>query len=297
MSDFHQPTHRRSRRTIGAALLALACGLATTVPGAAQRRMPAVGSVDTDVSSLPEELQDVGFDQRLGEDVPLQLEVRDELGNTVQLGSLFAGKPVILVPAYYECPMLCTMVINDLTSALRVVPLKPGADFEVVIYSIDPDETPKMALTAKNTAVGRYDGGDGAGWHFLTASQESIDQLSEAIGFHYYYDEKSDEFAHTAGILVLTPAGKIARYFFGLEYPPRELRLAMVEAADEKIGSMADKLLLFCFQWNPSTGRYSAVTLNIVRLGGAVTLLGVLLMVAWLIWRERRQNKPSLGTT
>ena len=259
--------------------------------------MPSVGSVDTKQGALPEELRDVGFEQRLGETVPLQLKVRDEQGNDVQLATLFANKPVILVPAYYECPMLCTMVINDLTSALRVVPLKPGTDFEVVIYSINPEETTEMALSAKNTAVGRYDGGDGTGWHFLTASQESIDQLSEAIGFHYYYDEKSGEYAHTAGILVLTPAGKIARYFFGLEYPPRELRLAMVEAADERIGSLADQLLLFCFQWNPSTGRYSALTLNIVRLGGALTLAGILLMVALLFRRERKHNPHSLGTT
>ena len=290
-------SRRRTRRLVVAGLLALATTFPSAPPCEAQARMPSVGSVDTQQGALPEELREVGFEQRLGETVPLQLGVRDEQGNSVQLGSLFADKPVILVPAYYECPMLCTMVINDLTSALRVVPLKPGTDFEVIVYSINPDETPKMALTTKNTTVARYDGGDGEGWHFLTASQESIDQLSEAIGFHYYYDEKSGEYAHTAGILVITPDGKIARYFFGLQYPPRELRLAMVEAADEKIGSLADKLLLFCFQWNPSTGRYSAVTLKIIRLGGALTLAGILLMVTFLIRRERKHNQPALGTT
>ncbi len=286
-----------SHRLTRASLLALAAALATTVPSAAQSRTPSVGSIDTKVGALPEELQEVGFTQRLGESIPFDLEVRDEQGESVQLGSYFVDKPVILVPAYYECPMLCTMVINDLTSALRVVPLKPGTDFEVIIYSINPDETPKLALTTKNTTVARYDGGDGVGWHFLTASQESIDGLSEAIGFRYYFDEKSGEYAHTAGILVLTPDGKIARYFFGLQYPPRELRLAMVEAADEKIGSLADKLLLFCFRWNPSTGRYSAVTLNIVRLGGALTLAAILLMVVFLSRRGRKHNQPSLGTT
>ncbi len=287
----------RIRRSATIALLSLAGALPIALPCWAQARMPAVGSVDSQGGALPEELKEVGFEQRLGAQVPLNIEMRDAQGNSVQLGTLFAHKPVILVPAYFECPMLCSMVMNDLTSALRVIPLKPGEEFEVVSYSIDPDETPAMALTAKNTAVGRYDGGNGEGWHFLTASQEAIDQLSEAIGFHYQYDEKSDEYAHTAGILVLTPEGKIARYFFGLEYPPRELRLAMVEAADEKIGSLADKLLLYCFHWDPSSGRYSAVTLNIVRLGGAVTLAGIVFMVALMSWRERHRNRPSLETT
>jgi protein SCO1/2 len=254
-----------------ALLAAVACGSAAPAHAAEGDTRPPV-------------LRDVGIDQRLGEQVPLDLRFRDESGNAAPLRDLFRGKPVILALAYYECPMLCTLVLNGLTSALRALPFDAGEEFDVLTVSIDPRDTPDLAAAKKEKYVGEYRRpGAAAAWHFLTGDEEAIRALAESVGFRYAVDPQSGEIAHAAGIMVLTPAGRIARYFYGVEFAPRDLRLGLVEAAGEKIGSPVDQLLLYCFRYDPSTGRYSAAVMNIVRLAGAATVLGLgsFMLVMW----------------
>lgn len=236
----------------------------------------------------PPALGGVGIEQRLDEQVPLDLEFRDETGKPVRLGELFRGRPVILALAYYECPMLCTLVLNGLTSALRALPFDTGAQFDVLTVSFDPRETAALAAAKKETYLADYRRpGAAEGWHFLTGDEAAIRALTQAVGFRYTFDPESGEFAHAAGIMVLTPAGRIARYFYGVEFAPRDLRLALVEAADGRIGSPVDQLLLYCYRYDPSTGRYSAAVMNIVRLAGAATVLGLgSFMLA--MWRRER---------
>jgi protein SCO1/2 len=239
---------------------------------------------------VPPQLQGVRIDQKLGEPVPLDLTFRDERGVTVRLGEYFGRRPVILVLAYYRCPMLCTQVLNGLVHALWEVGLEMGADFEVVTVSFDPRETPELAAAKKKAYLKRYrqPGGE-EGWHFLTGEEPAIRRLTEAVGFHYRYDAANDQFAHASGIMVLTPRGKIARYFYGINYSPRDLRLGLVEASDNKIGSLADQFLLACFHYDPTTGKYGLAVMNLVRLGGVLTLLalGVFYVVQWR--RSRRK--------
>jgi protein SCO1 len=240
---------------------------------------------------LPAILRDVGIDQRLNEQVPLDLVFRDEAGRTVRLGDYFDGKPVILVLAYYRCPMLCNQVLNGLVDGLRGVPLEMGEQFRVVTVSFDAREKPEFA-----GSYGR--GGSAAGWHFLTGEQESIDRLTRAVGFRYVYDATQDQFAHGSGIMVLTPEGKIARYIYGVRFPPRDLRLALVEASSGKIGSPVDQVLLLCFQYDSATGKYTLTVMNLVRLGGILTLLivGTYLGQGWFRdWRKRRKTQSTGG--
>lgn len=248
-------------------------------------------------SALPKELAEVGFDQRLGASVPLDLAFVDETGKGVRLGDFFGQRPVLLVPVYYDCPMLCTQVLNTLVEGLKAVPFLPGKEYEVVAVSFDPSNTVEDALLTKNTVLGRFGHRDAAGgWHFLVGSPESIRRFTEAIGFRFKKLENSSDFAHTAGVVLATPQGKLARYFFGLDYPGRDLRLAMVDASEERIGSVVDHVFLYCFRYDPTTGKYTALTLNIVRLAGALTvaLLAVSLFIT--VSRERRRNRTSLGT-
>lgn len=239
--------------------------------------------------ALPGALEKVGFDQRLGETVPAALEFTDHAGRAVTLGDYLGERPVLVVPVYYGCPMLCGLVLNGLTQTLRTLDFTPGREFGVVVVSFDPDETPAEAAESRAAFLRRYGRPEGdPGWAFLTGSAASISGLTEAIGFRYRYDETAGEFAHAAGLAVLTPDGRIARYFFGVEYPPRHLRLALVEAADERIGSLADQIFLYCFRYDPTTGRYSAVTMNLVRIGGVATLLALGLFVTLSLRREHR---------
>jgi protein SCO1/2 len=247
-------------------------------------------------AQLPRSLQGVGFDQRLNESVPLDAVFRDEEGQSVQLGDYFGGKPVILVLAYYKCPMLCTQVLNGLVQALLDVPLEIGKDFSVVTVSFDPRETPELAAAKKKTYLERY-GRPGAetGWHFLTGEQESITCLTEAVGFHYRYDAKNDQFAHASGIMILTPHGKIARYFYDVSYSPRDLRLGLVEASENKVGSPVDRVLLFCFHYDPQEGKYGAAVMNFLRLGGVLTILAIGgLMV--VLWRQERRKARLIAS-
>jgi protein SCO1/2 len=243
--------------------------------------------------SLPPVLRPVGFDQRLDEQVPLDLEFRDEAGRAVRLGDCFGGKPVILVLAYFKCPMLCTEVLNGLVRALLDLPLEIGKDFRVVTVSFDPRETPEMAAAKKKTYLERFARpGAEAGWHFLTGEERAIRRLTEAVGFRYVYDPKNDQFAHASGIVVLTPAGKVSRYFYDIRYSPRDLRLGLVEASAGRIGSPVDRILLYCFHYDPLEGKYGPAVMNFVRLGGVLTLLALGTFMAVLWRRERKAPSP-----
>ena len=245
---------------------------------------------------LPGPLTEVGFDQRLGESVPLELSFTDERGRPVLLGDLFGERPVLLALVYFDCPMLCTLVLNGLTSAVRALDFEPGQEFDIVVVSFDERETPEQARASKAIYLERYGRPDtSSAWHFLTGESESIRRLTEAVGFRYVYDAAADQFAHAAGILALTPEGRVARYFYGIEYAPRDLRLGLVEAADGRIGSVVDQVLLYCFHYDPVVGRYSAAAMNLLRLAAAVTLLalGGFLLVQWR--RERRRQPAGAG--
>jgi protein SCO1/2 len=249
-------------------------------------------------SELPPILREVGIDQRLNEQVPLSILFRDEAGQTVTLADYFQGRPAILVLAYYRCPMLCTQVLNGLTFGLRGISFNAGDEFQVVIVSFDERESPELAAAKKASYVHAY-GRPGAekGWHFLTGAQSSIDQLTRAVGFRYRYDPKQDQFAHASGIFLLTAQGKIARYLFGIKFAPTDLRLGLIEASENRIGSPIDQLsLLFCYHYYPSIGQYTVRVLNLVRLGGVITVV-VLVTSLFMAWRrERRKARKALVT-
>jgi protein SCO1 len=245
-------------------------------------------------SALPPQLKNVGFDQRLDEQVPLDLHFKDETGRDVKLGDYFHGKPVILVLAYYRCPMLCTMVLNGLVQGMLEMNFNVGREFEVVTVSFDPREKPPLAAEKKAMYLTRY-GRPGAaeGWHFLTGEEDAIQKLTQAVGFRYRYDPASDQFAHATGIMVLTPEGKISRYFYDVRYSGRDLRLALVEASANKIGSPVDQVLLFCFHYDPTAGKYGVAIMNFVRLGGVFTVIGLFAMFAFLRRGEKRRRRAS----
>jgi protein SCO1/2 len=225
-------------------------------------------------SVMPPQLRGVGIDQRLDNQVPLNLKFRDETGQPVTLGSYFGKKPVILSLVYYTCPMLCTMAENGLLNALRDVKFNIGEQYQVVTVSIDPTETPEMAMGKKAVYVGLY-GRPAAkqGWHFLVGDEPDIRALAQAVGFHYNYIPETKQFAHATGIVVLTPQGKVSRYFYGIQYPARDIRLALVEASSEKIGNPVDVVLLYCCQYDPHTGKYGMVVAHVLKIAGVITLL------------------------
>jgi protein SCO1/2 len=222
----------------------------------------------------PPGLKNVGIEQHLNQQIPPDLSFRDETGKPVRLGGFFGHRPMILSLVYYKCPMLCGEVLSGLTSALKPMKFDIGKDFDVLTVSFDPHETPQDATESKAKWLKRY-GRPGAeqGWHFLTGPQDSITALTKAAGFSYDYNEKSGQFAHATAILVLTPEGKIAQYYYGVEFPPKDLRLAMVQASQNRIGSLVDQILLYCYHYDPSAGKYSVVILRVLRLAGIATLL------------------------
>jgi len=222
----------------------------------------------------PPGLKNVGIEQHLNEQIPPELIFRDENGNQVRLADYFGKKPMILNLVYYQCPMLCGEVLSGLESALRVLKFDVGNQFDVLTVSFDPRETPAMATAKKAEFLKRY-GRPGAtqGWHFLTGPQQSIHALTKAAGFQYEYDANSGQFAHTTAIMVLTPEGRIAQYYYGVEYAPKDLRLGLIQASQNKIGNLADQVLLYCYHYDPATGKYGAVVMRILRLAGAATIL------------------------
>jgi protein SCO1 len=240
-------------------------------------------------TGLPLALQDVGIDQKLKAQIPLNLEFSDESGKKVKLEKYFCKRPVILSLAYYDCPMLCTYVLNGLVRSLKPLSFNVGEQFEVLTVSFDPKETSRLAAEKKLMYLKEYGRLNAEnGWHFLTGDVESIRQLTSSVGFKYKYDPKDGQFAHASGIMVVTPEGKLARYFYGIEYSSRDIRLALIEASQNKIGSRVDQLLLFCFQYDPTTGKYSAYATNIVRLGGVLTVLALGFFVITSLRKEKR---------
>jgi protein SCO1 len=237
-------------------------------------------------------LMSVGIDQRLGEQVPLDLEFRDEEGQTVRLADLMQGRPVVLSLVYYQCPMLCGEVLNGLLKSSQAVPFVIGKDYDVLTVSFDPRETPQLAAHKKAAFVKRYRRpGAEQGWHFLVGDQTPIERLAASVGFRYQFDKASNQFAHGAGIVVLTPEGKVSRYFYGIDYPPTSLRLALVESAAHKIGSPVDQFLLLCFHYDPLTGRYGLAISRLLTWSGIATLLVLGTFLALMIRRERRMPR------
>jgi protein SCO1/2 len=241
-------------------------------------------------AALPAPLREIGFDQHLDEKLPLDLEFTDEQGRLVTLGDYFGERPVVLTFVYYDCPMLCSLVLNAMASSLNALSLDASKDFEVVAISFDPRETPALAAERKRVLLERYDRPAAAdGWHLLIGGQASIEQLTKAAGFRYTWDEATKQFAHPSGIMVVTPDGRLARYLFGLEYGPRDLRLALVDASSGRIGSAVDSLLLYCFHYDPATGRYGFLVMRAVRIAGAATVLLIGTFITVMVRRERRQ--------
>ncbi len=267
--------------------------LALAAPVFAQQRE----DVGVPASATPPGLEGVGIDQRLDEQIPLDLAFRDEAGRSVRLGDFFGKRPVLLALVYYDCPMLCTQVLNGLVSAVNVLSFDAGREFDVVAVSFDPREKPADASAKKTAYLSRYKHpGAEAGWHFLTGDAPAIAALTKAAGFRYRYDAEKDQFAHASALFVLTPAGKISRLFFGIEYAPRDLRLGLIEAAGSRIGTPVDAVLLYCFHYDPKSGRYGAAIMNIVRLGGAATVLALALSI-WLFSRKGRRMKATARGT
>jgi protein SCO1/2 len=234
-------------------------------------------------SGLPKALDGVGIDQKLNEQLPLDLTFKDENGVSVKLGDYFGKKPVVLSLVYYQCPMLCNQVLNGMVTAFKVMNFKAGQEFEVVTVSFDPHETPALAAAKKTTYVNYLPAdrraGAAASWHFLTGDEANIKKITDAVGFRYHWDEPTKQFVHASGIFVTTPEGKLARYFYGIEYAPRDLRLGLIEAADNKIGSPVDQLLLYCYHYDPADGRYGFGVMRAMKIGGVITVIAIVVML------------------
>ena len=243
----------------------------------------------------PPGLKDVGIEQRLNEQIPPDLTFRDETGKPVKLADYFGNKPLILNLVYYKCPMLCSEVLAGLTSAMKGMKFSVGKDFDVLTISFDPRETPQDATESKAEYLKRYGrAGAADGWHFLTGPQESITALTKAAGFQYHFDEKTGQFAHSTAIVVLTPQGKIAQYYYGVEFPPGDLRLAMVQASHNKIGSLTDQILLYCYHYDVAAGKYNLVIFRVLRLAGVATMV---FLGGFMIMMFRRDHSKGAERT
>lgn len=266
-------------RVIAAALFLLAA-----IPAASQDFLSADGP-------LKDLKKRVGIEQRLNEQIPLDLVFTDEDGRRLPLRRFFHGKPVIFVPVYFDCPMLCTMVLDGVTNTLTNLRFSAGHEFEVVTFSFDPKDTPAKAHAKKDTYVKRY-GRPGAsgGWHFLTGDEASIKKLTDALGFRYEYDPKTQQYAHGAAIMVATPDGKVSRYFYGIGYDAKDLRLGLVDASQNRIGSLSDQIMLLCYSYDAGTGKYAVMAMGAVRIGGVVTLLIVGGFITFMLLHERKRR-------
>ena len=244
----------------------------------------------------PPGLKNVGILQNLNQQIPPDLMFTDDMGRAVRLGDYFGKRPVILNLVYYNCPMLCNEVLSGLENSLRMMTFDAGKEFEVLTVSFDPRETPEMAAQKKSVFLKRYKRPAAEqGWHFLVGRQDAIDALTKAAGFQYEYDEPTKQFAHTSAIMILTPEGKIAQYYYGIEYPPKDLRLGLVEAGQGKIGSVVDQLLLYCYHYDPEKGKYSAIVMRIVRLAGVATMLLLGTLIFLMVRRGPAHGVPGVG--
>lgn len=258
----------------------------------------AAGELGPRTDNKPLEIyKEVGIDQKLDQQLPLDLTFRDERGATVTLGQYFGKKPVVLTLVYYGCPMLCTQVLNGLTNTLKTIPFVAGREYDIVTVSFDPTEGPELAAKKKDNYLKQYKHPEAEqGWHFLTGDSANIRKLTSAAGFRYVWDDKLKQFAHAAGIMIVTPQGKLSRYFYGIDYSPKDLRLGLADASEGKIGSLADKILLLCYHYDAVSGRYGFAVMATVRIAGGLT---VIIIAAW-IWimvrRESRQRRIALAS-
>lgn len=269
-------------------ILALSLVLVTLPASADEKPLKPAGA-------MPPGLENVGFDQNLGQQIDLNLEFTDSTGKRVRLGDYFGEKPVVLSLVYYECPMLCTMELNGLVKALRVITrFQPGQDFELVTVSFDPGETPELAAKKKEEYLGVYrrEGAED-GWHFLVGEESQIKGLADAVGFRYQYDAATDLYQHASGIVVLTPDGRASRYQFGVEYSARDLQFSLVEASENSIGTLADAAMLYCFHYDPATGKYGLVIMNTVRVFSALTVLLLAGYMTINFLRDRRRARAT----
>ena len=263
-------------------------------------RSQSPGEWQNPASQNPAELDGVVFQQKLDSRVDLDLEFTDSSGETVVLRELFRGKPVVLSLVYFECPMLCTLELNGLLKAMRAMDLSAGEEYDVISVSFDPRENPELAARKKDeymrqyTHAGFYDRDRlEDGWRFLTGSEENIRALADAVGFGYRFDEEKNLYRHPSGIVTLTPQGKVSRYQFGVEYSPRDLKFALMDASEEKIGSPVDAVMLYCFHYDPVTGKYGFVVMNALRLAGFATLALLIGFIGLSLWRERRRTPAA----
>jgi protein SCO1/2 len=265
--------------------------LAASAPLRAQLVSPEPGDPAT---AKPGLLKQIGIDQRVHQQVPLDLLFKDETGREVRLGEYFGKRPVILVLGYYECPMLCTQVLNGLVSALGVLSFDAGREFDVVAVSINPKETPALAAQKKQSYMERYNRPQSvAGWHFLTGAEASIRDLAAAVGFRYAFDEEIQQYAHGAAIEVLTPRGVVSKYFYGIEFSARDIKFGLMEASEERIGSVVDSALLLCYHYDPATGKYGATAIGAVRIGAIATVLAFLSFLYISLKRERTAHRNA----
>lgn len=274
-------------RTFAAIVLA-----AVLLIPAASAQQPSPVPAKQQLTAEDAQRSEIGYDQKLDVQVPLDLAFNDEYGKPVKLNQYFGGeKPVILNLVYYQCPMMCTQVLNGLVDALRQVTLVPGKDFEIVTVSFDPAETADLAMQKKKTYLEKYTvPGAADGWHFLTGNEASIKRLTETVGFRYKYDEHAGQFVHASGILVLTPTGKTSKYFYGIAYSPQDVRLGLVDASQNKIGTPVDYLLLLCYHYDPLTGKYSFAIIKMLRLAAALTVFVLAISIGLMLWRERQRR-------
>jgi protein SCO1 len=280
-------------------LLFILCVVAFAQMGMPRGSSPLYSSKPYEPSAptgLPAALKEVGIDQKLNQQLPVDAVFKDENGAEVKLGNYFGKRPIVLSLVYFDCPMLCTQVLNGMVSSFKTLSLKPGEDFDIVSISFDPRETPTLAAAKKKVYVDYLPESKRAGfrngWHFLTGNEENIHRITEAVGFRYHFDTSTNQFAHASAIYVATPEGKLSHYFYGIEYAPRDVRLGLVEASQNKIGSAVDQLMLYCYHYDPATGKYGAVVMNMIRLGGVLTLIALGLMM--LVMRKRNAMRIRL---
>ena len=284
-------------RATACVALTLVARLLLAQPGQLAPAQPSLSMQDSSLRpALPGALEGVGIDQKLNQQIPLDLIFKEETGSEVPLSTYFQpGKPVLLALVYYRCPMLCTQILNGVAGSLKAVNFNPGQDFEIVSVSFDPKDTTEIAAAKKQLYTRRYGRPNTAnGWHLLTGDEANIKALTEAVGFHYKYDAATDQFAHASGIMLVTPEGRLSRYFYGVEYAPRDVRLGLVEASQNKIGNPVDQILLFCFHYDPATGKYGTVVTNLVRFTGAAFTLvcGTFLFI--FLRRDVRRDRRFL---
>lgn len=304
-TDYKKDNHRSVFKNLCYLWLFFLClvgsAFAQAPPGPSSPLYGARPETGNPSTGLPTALRDVKIEQKLDQQLPLDLTFRDENGQEVKLGKYFGQKPVVIALVYYDCPMLCTQVLNAMVTSFRVLPFEVGKEFDVVTVSFDPRETSALATAKKKVYVDylpeRMRSNAANGWHFLTGDQASIAQITDAVGFRYHYDEATKQFAHASGIMLTTPQGKLSRYFYGIDYPARDLRLGLIESSENKIGSPVDQLLLYCYHYDPATGKYGARVMMVMRIAGVATLFAIVAMIFAFRGRNAKMVDVKTGGT